>query len=1223
MISKNRNQLFSFGGVLILLVCITVAGGFGAEALAQQKANSTQSNATAVVQSRITQAVDENVRTPLRGNVHPLARAEFDRGAAPLDLPMKRMLLVLRRSDEQEAALKQLLDGQQSKSSPNYHRWLTPEEFGRQFGPSDGDIQTITTWLASHSFEVARVSKGRTVIEFSGTAAQVREAFGTEMHRFVVDGEERWANDRDPEIPAALTPVVVGVASLHNFPKRSMHRRVGAFSRMKSTGEVRPQFTGNGGQFFALGPSDFAKIYNVQPLWDAGTDGTGQSIAIVAISNIDPNDVTAFRNLFGMPANPPQIILNGPDPGLDALFGSETEADLDVQWAGAVARGATIKVVVSESTLSSFGGDLSAEYVIDNNVSPVMSLSFAACEQVLGTAGNAFYNSLWEQAAAEGITVTLSSGDNGSAGCDNFNTATHATTGLAVSGLASTPFNVAVGGTDFDQVGNTAQFWNTTNDPVTRASAKSYIPELTWNDSCAQGGQLTSCDSASGSALNIVAGSGGPSGIYSKPSWQTGTGVPNDNKRDLPDVSLFASDGHNKSFYVVCAADQISPGSPPSCDPSGGSFSFLGVGGTSASSPAFAGIMALVNQKTGERQGNANYILYKLAAQANASCNSSTPGTITNTACIFYDTTKGTISVPCAGASPNCSKTTSGGNGVLVSPSSSTTLAWNTTASYDMATGLGTVNAANLVNAWAAVTFTPSATTLQLNGNTTPIIVAHGAAVTVNGTVAPNPPGPGTPVGEVSLFSDAAVGPFGIQGFSLSGGSFSGTTTMLPGGSYHVHAHYAGDATFGRSDSQLPGIQVTVNPEASQTSLGIVTFDLNTGNITSTDAKTFAYGSPYILRMVVANSLGATCVDPSTGRRRFSCPTGTITLTDNGNALDGGSFTLNTEGHVEDQPIQLTAGPHTLVAAYPGDSSYTASTSPTDTVTVIKAATSTTVDASATTALAGTNVTLDALILTQSNAIASPDQVPNGTVQFLVGGAPFGNPVTVIGGPGPGGFAAASASLDTTGLPNGANSVTAQYSGDGNYSGSTSSAVTVTVSAFLVSSQPTSRTVVAGTPAMYTISAQAGAGFAGAIALACTVSPTPSFAPTCSFNNASITPGGNPSSSTMTVNSTARGAIPPSLPRLRFDPRFLTPMVLLCLVVLVVLLLSFRARKQRLFAAVPLTVLFVVLAFQATGCGGGGGGGGATGTPRGTYTITVTGTSGGNTNSVPVTLVVN
>ncbi len=945
MISKNRNQLFSFGDALVLFVCVTVAGGFGAQALAQQKADSRQSNLGGIVQSRITQAVDEKVRVPLRGNVHPLARAEFDRGAAPLDLPMKRMLLVLRRSDEQEAALRQLLDEQQSKSSPNYHRWLTPEEFGQLFGPSDRDIQAITTWLALHGFEVARVNKGRTIIEFSGTAAQVGEAFGTEMHRFVVDGEERWANASDPEIPAALTPVAVGIASLHNFPKKPMHKRMGTFLRSKRTGEALPQFTGSGGSFFALGPTDFATIYNVLPLWNAaGTpiDGAGQSIAIVAVSNINVQDVRDFRNLFGLLPNDPQVILNGPDPGL--IPGADTEANLDAQWSGAVAKGATIKLVVSQGTLASDPVDLSSTYIIDNNIAPVMSVSFGACEAALGTAGNAFFSALWEQAAAQGITVLVSSGDGGSAGCDNFNTATHATTGLAVSGLASTPFNVAVGGTDFDQVGNTAQFWNATNDPVTRASAKSYIPELTWNESCAQNTQnlTTGCTSASGSSLNILGGSGGPSGInagafqgYAKPSWQTGTGVPSDGKRDVPDVSLFSAVGiTSNSFYVLCQADVVFPN--PSCDPSG-SFAFLGVGGTSASAPALAGIMALVNQKTGSRQGNANFVFYKLAAQPNASCNSSMPGTITNTACIFYDVTKGNNSVPCAGASPNCSKTTSGGNGVLVSPSSSTTPAWATTTGYDMATGLGTVNAANLVNHWLDITFTPSATTLQLNGNTIPITVAHGTAVTASGVVTPNP-GSGTPTGDVALISDAASGS-GIDGFSLSSGSFSGTTNLLPGGTYSVHAHYAGDGNFGASDSS--GVQVTVSPEASVTSFGIVTFDLNTGNITSTDAKTFAYGSPYILHLDVTNASGTTCTDFNTGQKRFSCPTGTVVLTDNAQPLDGGTFTLNSRGHLEDQPIQLPAGTHNLVAAYGGDSSFTASTSPTDTVTVTKATTTT------------------------------------------------------------------------------------------------------------------------------------------------------------------------------------------------------------------------------------------------------------------------------------------
>jgi len=344
---------------------------------------------------RITRPVEGTNLVRLPGNVHPLAQANYDQGAVSDAKPMNRMLLLLQRSEDKEASLKDLLDEQQMKSSAIYHQWLTPEEFGKQFGPADADIQAVTDWLTSQGFQGIKVGVGRVVIEFSGTAGQVGRAFHTEIHNYLVNGEERFANASDPQIPEALASVVAGVVSLHNFPKQSQIRALGTFKRTKSTGEVQPEFTyigcGSTGTqpCYALGPSDFATIYGVQKLWDAGIDGTGQTIAIVGETNLNLQDVRDFRKIFGLPANDPQVILNGPDPGITSKS-EETEADLDVEWSGAVAKNATIKFVVSESTVSNStaGIDLSAFYIIDNNTAPVMSDSYGACEASLGTSGN-------------------------------------------------------------------------------------------------------------------------------------------------------------------------------------------------------------------------------------------------------------------------------------------------------------------------------------------------------------------------------------------------------------------------------------------------------------------------------------------------------------------------------------------------------------------------------------------------------------------------------------------------------------------------------------------------------------------------------------------------------------------------------------------------------------------------------------------------------------------
>ncbi|HWF13017.1 MAG TPA: protease pro-enzyme activation domain-containing protein, partial [Candidatus Acidoferrales bacterium] len=190
--------------------------------------------------------MNENALATLRGNTHPLAQAQYDQGIAPPDLPMARMLLVLKRSDAQESTLQALLDAQQDPNSPGYHQWLTPDAFGQQFGPSDQGIQAVATWLTSHGFQVGGISRGRTVIEFSGTAAQVQQAFHTEIHKYVVNGEQHWANASDPQIPAALAPVITGINSLHNFSKKPVHRVGGVYSKTRATGEVksiRPAFT--------------------------------------------------------------------------------------------------------------------------------------------------------------------------------------------------------------------------------------------------------------------------------------------------------------------------------------------------------------------------------------------------------------------------------------------------------------------------------------------------------------------------------------------------------------------------------------------------------------------------------------------------------------------------------------------------------------------------------------------------------------------------------------------------------------------------------------------------------------------------------------------------------------------------------------------------------------------------------------------------------------------
>jgi subtilase family serine protease len=1128
---------------LLFLAVILAWPALRAAAQTPSKPDSSASFAqTPAVPARITQAIDETQLVRLKGNVHPLARPEFDQGIVADATPMSRMLLLLQRSPEQQAALSQLMDDQLSKDSPNFHKWLTPQQFGAQFGPADADIQTVTQWLGSHGFHDIKVGAGRTTIEFSGNVGQVRNAFHTEIHGYSVKGEARQANTADPQIPAALTPVVAGIVSLHNFPRKSMKHDAGTFTRT-AEGVVKPLFTTTSGcgpsgtsPCYVLGPADFAKVYNIP----AALDGTGVTIAIVGDSNINPQDVIDFRALFGLPANftAANIILNGPDPGLG---GSEGEADLDVQTSGMVAPKATINLVASETTLTASGIDLSALYIIDNNIAPVMSESFGSCEVGLTTAGNQFYNGLWEQAAAQGITAMVSAGDNGSAGCDDFTTQSTATGGLAVSGIASTPFNVAVGGTDFDDVGTQTNFWSPSsgNAAGTRESALGYIPETTWNDSCAATATSTTLNTVCASPTNIVAGSGGPSSVYTKPAWQSGI-IPNgiaagDNHRYIPDVSLFASDGfHSNSFYLFCEADAIQPGSPTSCA-SSGSFSFEGAGGTSASSPAFAGIMALINQKMGGRQGNANPVLYKIAATSGQSCPSSTTPLTGSATCSFYDVTKGNNSVPCvanspAGTSPNCSSTTVGTTGVLVSTGSTTTPGWTTATGYDLATGLGSVNVTNLSTQWplAVGAFKSTTTSLALNGGTSTVTISHGTGVTAKVTVTS---GSGTPTGDVALLAPTAVNG-GIGEATLSGGSATATGVILPGGSYNVNARYAGDTTFASSTSAT-GVPVVVSKEASHLQYGIVTFD-SLGNIISTNATSVAYGSAYILRIDILNSTGTvTNCQPLTTGVTTGCAfdaTGTVTFTDSATGTPpgtaAGTFTINSAGHAENQPIQLTGGVHNLSATYSGDISYNAvTTAVTDSVTVSPTATATSLAASPTTGVTtATPVVLTATISSASNSATGT----TGTVTFFNGGTQIGSPVAVtpIGASTVG--AGGAAALTTTFTTAGTKSITATYNGDTNYTTSAASAIMVTVTqaqtgSFTVSYNPNPVILSSSTGAnvMSAVTVTPTGGFTGMVTVTC---PTGASLPpgvTCTAPAAINITNANPVQANLTLSVTA------------------------------------------------------------------------------------------------------
>jgi subtilase family serine protease len=573
--------------------------------------------------ARSDRVIDDKDIVVLPGNVHPLARAQFERGKTRPSLPMERMVLTLGLSPAKQAELDRFLDEVHNLASSNFHHWLTPQEFGLRFGPSLDDLEALSGWLISHGFVVDEIAEGRTWINFTGSVADVERVFHTEIHEYSIDGKLRHANSSDPAIPRAFTDLVKGIVSLNNFPRAVMHDALGLVERSV----ISPAYTA--GSVHYLSPADFGTIYRINDVYQTGIDGAGQTVAIVGRTHPPASNWTAFRSLMALPANPPQVIVNGPDPG-DLGADEDYEADLDVEWSGAVAKNAGIIFVVSKSTGATDGVDLSAQYIVNNNLSPVMSTSFGTCEAAMTNAEKNFYNSLWQQAAAQGITSFVSSGDSGAAGCNPGGDVVG--TVQAVNGLGSTPYNVAIGGTQFNE--GSGSCWNATNG-AGYSSAISYIPESVWNESGAVAG---------GSGL--WATGGGASSRYAKPSWQAAPGVPADGKRDVPDVALSAA-GHDA--YLVVSQQ-------------GGLYA---IRGTSASSPSFAGIMALVVQKTGQRQGNANVRLYQLAnAQYGA-----------GGAVVFHDIASGSNSVP----------------GVT---------GYAGTAGYDPATGLGSVDAYSFVSNW-------------------------------------------------------------------------------------------------------------------------------------------------------------------------------------------------------------------------------------------------------------------------------------------------------------------------------------------------------------------------------------------------------------------------------------------------------------------------------------------------------------------------------------------
>jgi subtilase family serine protease len=695
----------------------------------------------AAAPQRILVPIDGSQVSTLPGNVPPAARGATDLGLAPANTALTNLSLRFNMTDAQQVELAQLLVDQQNPASPRYHQWLTPEQFGAQFGLAAADIQKVSSWLTSQGFTVTGIAHGGLFISFSGTAAQVESAFHTQIHSLSLNGENHIANLTSPALPAAVAAVTSSITGLHDFRVKPHLRHAAEVG----SNAVAPLYTSAASGNHFIAPGDFYTIYDENTLLNSGINGTGVKIAVIGQIDINLSDIATFRSLGGLSVNPPVITLEGTDPGQPARDTDDLlESELDVEWAGATAPAATVLFVTGFDVFNN-----SLTQAIDQNLAPVISASYGECEvnAVQGNLTTSFFT-LLQQANAQGQTLVASAGDSGATDCDN--SVAVATSGLAVDFPALMPNVTGIGGTAFND--STGTFWTSTNG-ANMGSALSYIPETPWNDTVAN--------------ASLSSGGGGVSTTFPKPYWQVGTGVPADSSRDVPDVSLNAAILHDAT--LICTPGYCVDGYKNST----GSHDI--VGGTSVGAPQFAGLLALVVQKTGSRIGNANPIIYALANSAFYST-------------VFHDVTTGSNVSPCTAGSTNCP---AGGS-----------IGYNAGVGYDLASGWGSVDVTNMVNKWSSVT--PAVSTIGTTVSTTsltgtPSAVVQGTNISFTATVGG---ASGTPTGTVQFLLDnvALGGPVTLNaGVAL----YSLVTTSIPNGAHTVQVVYPGNATYAGSKSSF------------------------------------------------------------------------------------------------------------------------------------------------------------------------------------------------------------------------------------------------------------------------------------------------------------------------------------------------------------------------------------------------------------------------------------
>ncbi len=936
---------------LFFTLCLFISCTFGLS----QSSPTPQSN-------RIAARTDLTTRISLNQQAPAWATPANDSGPVSPDTSLQ-LIVLLNRSPERQAAFTKLLADQQDPASPDYHRWLTPAQVGALYGPTQPDLDAISAWLVSQGLAVTEITPSHVFIDLSAPASAVSRAFGINLRYFSIDGETRFSATSAPSIPAAFANVIHSISGLsetHLQPMSRMHSKPLTSMGVGSDVGPSPDYTSGGSGAHFVTPGDFATIFDVQPTYAAGFTGTGQKVAIIGRSRVVPTDISEFESMTGLPANQPNTVIpaNGVDPGIGTI-GDQGEATLDVDRVIGTAPGVQADLVVSGSAGGFDGIYVAAQYEVQTLLDPVMNVSFGACEAYAGPGGVSLWDTLFAQAASEGISVFVSSADSGAATCDAQFAPPPAYQFRSINYICASSYATCVGATELADSNLNTTYWSSTNS-ANLVSALGYIPEGAWNEPQAL--------DANGNQFAVVAAGGGGASIYiPKPSWQTGTGVPADGFRDVPDVS-FPGAGHDGYFACFAAGGG---------DCANKRFEYFD--GTSAAAPAMAAVTALLNQKMGTAQGNMNPVFYRTAA--------ATPGA-------FHDATPSSSGVNgCAIDMPSmCNNSTYGLDGYLL------------TTGYDQATGLGSLDVTSFLNAVASISVSGTATKLGINESASSI--ADTGTVTFTATLVATSAASAT--GTVQFFADGTK--LGTPVALAAGVALSPAVPFPAAGSYLITASYSGDSSFQAAVS--PGITLQVSGIASQLSLspasatitsgtlttftatvatapksvaptGIVRFLLQQGSATKDlgamplsngVAMTSIAPRPIGSYTISAFYLGDTVYSPSnssssiivqkqtTGVSLFSAspqiglggyvnfqilasispanssvppPTGTFQLLSNGSPL-GTSITLgqNSFGQAtQDEPFS-TAGTYSITAAYSGDQYNLPSTSDPVTVTV-------------------------------------------------------------------------------------------------------------------------------------------------------------------------------------------------------------------------------------------------------------------------------------------------